>query len=210
MIETNRIEFKRELTRELDIEKEVVAFLNYREGGIIYIGITDDGKPVENENIEDDMLALKNRIRMTKEEFFSGISSPRNKELMRVFRDVDMVESLGSGMKRILQAYPKRIYIFMDNFIRLTIPFYSQKGSKIVHANSTSSRKNSTSSKKEFLLAYCAIPRSITEMMHYMNMHSRYSFISTYINPLLAEGLLQCTIPDQPTHPKQQYVAKQK
>jgi len=28
--ETNRIEFK----RELDIEKEVVAFLNYREGGI--------------------------------------------------------------------------------------------------------------------------------------------------------------------------------
>ncbi len=36
MIETNRIEFKRELKRELDIEKEVVSFLNYREGGIIY------------------------------------------------------------------------------------------------------------------------------------------------------------------------------
>ena len=29
MIETNRIEFKRELTRELDIEKEVVAFLKW-------------------------------------------------------------------------------------------------------------------------------------------------------------------------------------
>ena len=82
---------------------------------------------------------------MTKEEFFSGISSPRNKELMRVFRDVDMVESLGSGMKRILQVYPKRIFIFMDIFIRLTIPFYSQKGSKIAQANSTSSHKNSTS-----------------------------------------------------------------
>ena len=27
MTESNRIEFKRELTRELDIEKEVVAFL---------------------------------------------------------------------------------------------------------------------------------------------------------------------------------------
>lgn len=33
MTETNRIEFKRELIRELDIEKEVVAFLNYRERG---------------------------------------------------------------------------------------------------------------------------------------------------------------------------------
>lgn len=28
MIETNRIELKRELTRELDLEREVVAFLN--------------------------------------------------------------------------------------------------------------------------------------------------------------------------------------
>ena len=28
MSETNRIEYKRELTSELDIEKEVVAFLN--------------------------------------------------------------------------------------------------------------------------------------------------------------------------------------
>ena len=32
MTETNRIEFKERLTRDLDIEKEVVAFLNYREG----------------------------------------------------------------------------------------------------------------------------------------------------------------------------------
>lgn len=36
MLETNRIEFKRQLTRDLDIEKEVVAFLNYREGGNLF------------------------------------------------------------------------------------------------------------------------------------------------------------------------------
>lgn len=35
--ETNRIEYKQTLTDNL--EKEVVAFLNYRSGGIIYIGI---------------------------------------------------------------------------------------------------------------------------------------------------------------------------
>ena len=62
--ESNRIEFKRELTRELDIEREVVAFLNYREGGTIYIGICDDGTPIENHNIDNDMLKLKDRIRM--------------------------------------------------------------------------------------------------------------------------------------------------
>ena len=40
-----------------------------------------------------------------------------------------------------------------------------------------------------------------------MNMHSRRSFISTYISPLLKEGRLQYTIKDQPTHPKQKYIA---
>ncbi len=64
MTETNRIEFKRELTRELDIEKEVVAFLNYREGGIIYIGMDDEGKPVGVKDIDGDMLKIKDRIRM--------------------------------------------------------------------------------------------------------------------------------------------------
>ena len=39
MEESNRIELKRKLTDSL--EKEVVAFLNYREGGHIYIGIDD-------------------------------------------------------------------------------------------------------------------------------------------------------------------------
>lgn len=66
-------------------------------------------------------------IGMTQEDFFGGISSPRNKELMRVFRDVDLVESLGSGMRRIQKVYPREIFLFLPNFIRVTIPFYSQK-----------------------------------------------------------------------------------
>lgn len=63
MTESNRIEFKRELTRELDIEREVVAFLNYREGGIIYIGIDDDGTSIGVADIDGDMLRIKDRIR---------------------------------------------------------------------------------------------------------------------------------------------------
>ena len=64
MTENNRIEFKRELTREVDIEREVVAFLNYREGGVIYIGIDDSGQPIGVKDIDGDMLKLKDRIRM--------------------------------------------------------------------------------------------------------------------------------------------------
>lgn len=41
MNESNRLEFKKELNDSL--EKEVVGFLNYSEGGEIYIGIANDG-----------------------------------------------------------------------------------------------------------------------------------------------------------------------
>lgn len=40
-------------------------------------------------------------------EFFEGFSVPRNKELMRVFIDLGMVEQLGSGVPRILENYNK-------------------------------------------------------------------------------------------------------
>lgn len=63
MSETNRIEYKRELTSELDIEKEVIAFLNYKEGGYIYIGIDRDGNVVGVDNADDCMLKLKDRIK---------------------------------------------------------------------------------------------------------------------------------------------------
>ncbi|MDR0982180.1 MAG: putative DNA binding domain-containing protein [Culturomica sp.] len=63
---------------------------------------------------------------MTKEEFFSGLSKPRNQELMRVFRDLDIVEHLGSGIPRILEAYGKECFIFSDNFLRMVFPAAEQ------------------------------------------------------------------------------------
>ncbi|WP_144395808.1 ATP-binding protein, partial [Pseudomonas sp. Kh7] len=44
MPENKNIEFKQKVTPEL--EKEVVAFLNSNEGGVIYIGIDKNGIPV--------------------------------------------------------------------------------------------------------------------------------------------------------------------
>jgi predicted HTH transcriptional regulator len=41
---------------------------------------------------------------LSQEDFFRGRSMLRNRELMRVFKDVELVEELGSGMQRILDA----------------------------------------------------------------------------------------------------------
>ena len=59
--ESNRIEFKVELNDKL--EKEVVAFLNNKEGGILYIGVDDNGKPVGVSDIDSAQLKIADRIK---------------------------------------------------------------------------------------------------------------------------------------------------
>lgn len=59
--ETNRIEYKQQLTNNL--EKEAVAFLNYKEGGVIYIGIDKKGNVVGVPDIDGDMLKIKDRLK---------------------------------------------------------------------------------------------------------------------------------------------------
>src|SRR5699024_9542444 len=59
----------------------------------------------------------------SREDFFSCSSMPRNRELMRVFKDVGLVEQLGSGMSRILKYYDKDIFTISDHFIKVVFPF---------------------------------------------------------------------------------------
>jgi predicted HTH transcriptional regulator len=60
---------------------------------------------------------------LSRESFFECCSMPRNRELMRVFRDVGLVEQLGSGMGRILNAYDRSVFKFVGDFLIVTFPF---------------------------------------------------------------------------------------
>ena len=60
---------------------------------------------------------------LSKADFFNCCSMPRNRELMRVFHDLDMVEQLGSGMRRILRAYDENSFSFTDHFMRTSFYF---------------------------------------------------------------------------------------
>ena len=57
MTESSRIEYKRELNDSL--EKEVVAFLNAREGGMIMIGVNNSGEPVGLADCDRVQLIIK-------------------------------------------------------------------------------------------------------------------------------------------------------
>ncbi|RBQ26596.1 RNA-binding domain-containing protein [Arcobacter sp. CECT 9188] len=51
-------------------------------------------------------------------DFFGGYSKPINRELMRVFKDLELVEHLGSGMNRILPIYGKDSFVISNNFMK--------------------------------------------------------------------------------------------
>jgi len=56
-------------------------------------------------------------------DFFKCRSMPRNRELMRVFRDMELVEQIGSGMSRILKVYNQSIFELTPSFTIVTFPF---------------------------------------------------------------------------------------
>lgn len=68
---------------------------------------------------------------LSEDEFFGCCSKPRNRELMRVFKDVGLVEQLGSGMERILSAYDRSIFEFSKNFMKVTFMYPEQSAIKI-------------------------------------------------------------------------------
>lgn len=70
-------------------------------------------------------------VGLSRKEFFAGRSLPRNKELMRVFSDMDMCEQLGSGMKKILKSYPESIFEISEHFISTKFAF-SEEALKVL------------------------------------------------------------------------------
>ena len=71
----------------------------------------------------------------SKEEFLEGFSNPKNPELMRVYRDLQFVERLGTGIQRYLKVYSRDTFEFFPNHIRVNIPFNENKFSSEVFPN---------------------------------------------------------------------------
>lgn len=132
---------------------------------------------------------------MSKEEFFEGISIPRNKELMRSYRDLELVESLGSGVPRIVRAYGKDCFKFMDNFTRMIFP---------VSAEVVSTTPQVTP-QVEKLLQVVDGEMDRETLQQLLEVSDRKYFREYYLNPAIEGGYIELTIPDKPTSSKQKY-----
>ncbi len=163
MHESNRIEFKRELNDSL--EKEVVASGSEKPYYLTKMGMSAKGCYIRVGNAA---------------------------ELMRVFRDLDMVEHMGSGVPRILEHYQRSIYHFSRNFIRVVLSFTQGFEQVTEQINK--------------VIQFCITPKSTAEIMKYLSLSHREHFRSMILAPLIMSGRIALTIPDKPNSSKQKYI----
>lgn len=106
--ETNRIENKEQLNE--DFEQEVIAFLNYKEGGIIYVGINKNGQVVGVKNTDLIQLQIKDRIKNNIQPSTLGlfdviVETIDNKEVIKVI--------ISSGTEKPYHLNTEKIHLNM-------------------------------------------------------------------------------------------------
>ena len=142
---------------------------------------------------------------LTKEEFFNGISIPRNKELMRIYRDVELVESLGSGIPRILRVYGEDCFKFTDNFIRIILP------KSVCDSAHDSVSVQVSVQVKSLILCLLETELSVDDILKmykqvYKQVYkSKWYFKKHTIHRAILEGYVEMTHPNNPNHPNQKY-----
>jgi predicted HTH transcriptional regulator len=125
---------------------------------------------------------------MTEKEFFEGYSVPRNKELMRVFRDLGLVEHLGSGVPRILRSYGKECFKFTEYFLRMTFPAAEQVTEQV-----------------KGLVKALDKEMNRQEIQDRLGLFHRENFRANYLKPALEQRFVEMTIPEKPNSSLQKY-----
>ena len=147
---------------------------------------------------------------LTQAEFFEGYSIPRNKELMRVFKDLEMVEHLGSGLPRITEFYGPECFRFTENFLRITFV-----ASRAVHEGEGTGQVTDpvtdpftdpvTDPVVRLLQTLVNGSLAPSEIQQRLELKHRPTFRTNYLRPALERLLIEPTIPNKPNSRLQQY-----
>jgi len=142
---------------------------------------------------------------VTESDFFDGYSVPRNKELMRVLRDLEIVEHLGSGVPRILKAYGPQVFEIRESYLRVTFP-YAQPVAATNAAGLESGPESGPESIRQRVLQELALRElSKSGLAKAIGQKSVSGKLNARIREMLADGLIEFTMPDKPNSRLQKY-----
>ena len=189
-----------EALRELLLN--AVVHRDYKNASDIVIKIFDDrivitspGRLFGNLTIED----------LKRDDYVSSI---RNKLLAESFYLIGEIEKYGTGFVRIrqwLKDYPDVSFTLDEtgDHFRVVMALAPDKNGQAPDKHRTNTGQ---APDKLTILEFCRQPRSAKEIMAFLDMKHRETFMKNYIHPMIQEGLIKFTIPDKPRSPQQKYV----
>ena len=187
-------------------------------GAPIRVAFFDDRIEIENPGI---LLPG-----LTVEDMLQGVSKIRNRVIARVFRELDLIEQWGSGVRRMFKeaealGLPEpeivevgmrvRFIVHLAESIAVQPESKEIRGILDITEHQVSELGASTGTMLELrrhqveVLKKCKNECSIVDLMELTERTDRSKFRKRILSPLLDAGFIEMTIPDKPRSSKQKY-----
>ena len=133
--------------------------------------------------------------------------------LMRVFKDLDLVEHLGSGVPRILTSYGRECFKFTENFLRMTFPSLEEvtphdtphDTPQVTPQVTPQGTPHDIVPQVKELLTILEYEMTRQEIQTKLKLYDRKHLRISYLNPSLELSLIEMTLPDKPNSSLQKY-----
>ena len=130
-------------------------------------------------------------LNVSKDDFLKGFSAPTHPELMRVFKDLELVEQLGTGIIRILKSYSKDVYEFSDNFIRVNFKFKSGESLTNLPRSVDNNNHYSLSETQEQIIQFIKDNKRITQQEISSNLGVNITTVARNLKDLKEKNIIK-------------------
>ena len=175
-----------------------------QRGAPIRVAFFDDRIEVENPGILLPGLTI--------EDMKQGVSRIRNPVIARVFRELNLIEQWGSGVRRIFeqseaQNLPAPQIVEIGMHVRFIVPLSSpiRVTPDEIPAETPVGTKSALSRHQVEILHKCLSDSPIGALMKIAGRADRTKFRNQVLQPLLDAGLVAMTLPDKPNSRLQKY-----
>ncbi|MBU4259544.1 MAG: hypothetical protein KKH45_09205, partial [Proteobacteria bacterium] len=129
-----------------------------------------------------------------------------------VFYDIGWAEAKGTGIKTTREylkneGYPPPEYLNDMKSDTFTVTLRHPAEQVIEQVTEQVAPQVEMMDRRAMVVEFCKQPRSLREIMEYLGLRHRPSFLESILNPLLEVGLLKRTVPDKPRSRFQKYIA---